>query len=544
MSRVNLTIALILFTAAFATSQTTVTGRITGQDGKPMIDANVVLLAPADVQDTVQTARAEKNGDFSITVDSTGVWFLEFTGVGHEYKRVAFYFDEPGTIHVDVRLETYKYLDTFNGVKVVGNFNGWDDASALPMVKRPDSTYSLVVKTTADSVAYRLMNVAKGDLVEGTDADYYLYDGYWGYNSILTPKNGEVSIVFDPSKLERSDKPSAVAFADSSSTEAKFAAIFEEMQNNEKAFMDYYRSYIASGKNMMEFHYDWSAAERSIAARIAAEKNPLLKKELMFAYFELGALTAKLDTPLVREGVGIISPKSHLWALMPIVSTVLRLAGESGAQQDAYIQKVADDNPSADVKAAVLANEFMLAKQTGDAAATAKYYNLIVERCGNTRVGKEIEARFSPGAGPEAGREVPAFSVVSMDDSTETISNVSMKGTYYLMDFWATWCGPCVAEMPNLQKAYDTFKGDDFTILSLSLDRTKEDVVKFRNSKWKMPWLNVFLGADSQDEILRDFDVMAIPNPVLVDSTGKILATGVQLRGDQLMKTLEKYLKK
>ena len=59
-----------------------------------------------------------------------------------------------------------------------------------------------------------------------------------------------------------------------------------------------------------------------------------------------------------------------------------------------------------------------------------------------------------------------------------------------------------------------------------------------------MPWLNVFLGADSQNEILRDFDVMSIPNPVLVDSTGRILATGVQLRGDELMKTLDKFLKK
>ena len=152
--------------------------------------------------------------------------------------------------------------------------------------------------------------------------------------------------------------------------------------------------------------------------------------------------------------------------------------------------------------------------------------------------------RHRSGAGPEIGEEVPAFSVVSMDDSAKTISNVSMKGKYYLMDFWATWCGPCVVEMPNLQKAYETFKGDGFTILSLSLDRTKEEVVKFREMKRKMPWLNVFLGADSQNRILRDFDVMTIPSPVLVDSTGKNLATSVQLRGDQMTKTLDKYLKK
>ncbi len=544
MSRAVLTIALFLFAAAFVSAQTTVTGRLTGQDGKPMIEANVVLLAPTDVQDTVRTVRAAKNGDFSITVDSVGVWLLEFTGVGHQYRRTAFYFDRPGTIHVDVRLGTYHYPDNFNEVKVVGSFNDWDNASAYPMIRRSDGTYSLVVKTKADSVAYRLMNVVKGDLVEGTDADYYLYDGYWGYNSVLKPKNGEVNIIFDPSKLERSDKPSKVMFADSNSAEAKFAAIFDEMMNNEKNFMDYYRSYMASGKSMMEFHYDWSAVEQSIASRIAAEKNPLLKKELMFAYIELGALTAKLDTPLVRESLREISPRSHLWALMPIVSTVLRMAGESKSEQEAYIQAVIDENPSADVKAAVLAGEFVQAKQTGDAAAAAKYYNLIVERFANTRIGQAIKERFSPGAGPEVGSPVPSFSVVSMEDSAETISNESLKGRFYLMDFWATWCGPCVAEMPNLQKAYDTFKGDNFTILSLSLDRSKEDVVKFRETKWKMPWLNVFLGMDSQNKILKDFDVMSIPNPVLVDPTGRVIAAGDQLRGDELMKTLDKYLVK
>lgn len=544
MRRVTVSVVFFFFVAAFAAAQTTVTGKVSDQDGKPMLKAGVVLLDPANMQVPLKFVRADRNGSFKIAVDSTGVWLLEFVGVDHEFRRVAFNFSKHGIFHLDVRLATYKYLPSFNGAKVVGNFNDWDDKTAFPMKKQPDSTYAAVIKCDSDSVSYRLLGVAQGDLVEGTQADYYLYDNYSGYNSVVTPKNGEVKIVFDPSKLVRSDKPSAVVFEDSNSVEAKFAGVYDEMQNNEKAFVKYVRAFEASGKNPREFHYDWSAEENSLRTRVAEAKTTLLRKELMLAYLQLGGMAARLDTSLARKCVYEISPASDLWAMMPIVTNSLLAARLTKKEHEEYIQKLIDENPSAGVKTTVLVSELILAKRRNDETAVAKYYSIIVNRYGNTQMAKIVKARFSPNVAPEVGQQVPPFSVPSLQDPKKMITSVSLEGRNYLMDFWATWCGPCVAEMGNLQAAYKKFKSRDFTILSLSLDQTRQDVVKFREKKWKMPWLQSFLGMNSQNRVLKDFDVMSIPNPILVDSTGKVLAVGVELRGAQLEKTLEKYLGK
>jgi len=109
-----------------------------------------------------------------------------------------------------------------------------------------------------------------------------------------------------------------------------------------------------------------------------------------------------------------------------------------------------------------------------------------------------------------------------------------------LLDFWATWCGPCIGEMENLHKAYEKYKSKKFEILSLSLDQKPDDVVKFRKDTWKMPWLHAFV-TDDQD-LTNAFEVVAIPRPLLLDGSGKIVAMEGDLRGSQLDATLAKYL--
>jgi len=160
---------------------------------------------------------------------------------------------------------------------------------------------------------------------------------------------------------------------------------------------------------------------------------------------------------------------------------------------------------------------------------------------GDTPFGKMVKQRFSPTIAIAVGRTVPAFAVKEFEDPTKILTNETFKGKVYLLDFWATWCGPCVAEMENLHKAYEKFKSKNFEILSLSLDRKADDVAKFRNDKWKMPWLHTFVTNDQQ--LTNAFEVVAIPRPILVDVNGKIVALDADLRGEQLEATLAKYLR-
>ncbi len=113
-----------------------------------------------------------------------------------------------------------------------------------------------------------------------------------------------------------------------------------------------------------------------------------------------------------------------------------------------------------------------------------------------------------------------------------------------MIDFWATWCGPCVGEMEYLQEAYERFKDKNFVMLSVSLDSSPKDVVKFREGKWHMPWFQAFAPGGWNNKMVKDFATFGIPHPILIDPTGKIVAMDNQLRGDQLKRTLEKFLGK
>ena len=97
-------------------AQTTVRGKITGADGKPMLMANVSLAQPNDTK-AIRSVQAGKDGSFTITIDSSGIWILQCTGVYHEEHDVALYINEPSTIIVDVQLEAYTYLQDFSGVR-------------------------------------------------------------------------------------------------------------------------------------------------------------------------------------------------------------------------------------------------------------------------------------------------------------------------------------------------------------------------------------------------------------------------------------------
>jgi thiol-disulfide isomerase/thioredoxin len=141
-------------------------------------------------------------------------------------------------------------------------------------------------------------------------------------------------------------------------------------------------------------------------------------------------------------------------------------------------------------------------------------------------------------ATPHVGNIAPN---ISLPDTTGiALSLSSLRGQYVLIDFWASWCGPCRNENPNVVKAFNKYKDKNFTIYSVSLDKDKQDWEDAIISD-KLSWHHVSDLKSWDSPVVSLYGFNAIPTNVLIDPQGKIIAT--DLRGDDLENKLAEVLK-
>lgn len=208
-----------------------------------------------------------------------------------------------------------------------------------------------------------------------------------------------------------------------------------------------------------------------------------------------------------------------------------------------YIEQYADTTP-------YLPNA-IFAAQMLNPAAEGQFLQIFTQslskRFPDSKLAKDFSARVDEMMsglsrpvvkGVQVGTTAPEISLPATDGKQVTLS--SLKGKYVLVDFWASWCGPCRGENPHVVAAFNRFKDKNFTILGVSLDRDRDKWLAAIESD-KLTWTHISDLQGWESVAARDYGVESIPANFLVDPSGKVVAR--DLRGEELASKLAEVLK-
>jgi len=529
--------------------EATIEGTVVGADGTvpPLAHVHLVGLG-ADISPTVASIMVGGDGSFSLSIPDDGYHDLIVTAVNHSPLRIPLISDE-GFALTDVRItpSPYRYNEPLEDIQVIGDWGGFSRREAESMTRNDDGTFSYEREVEADTLAYQLLSAERsGRSINGTDSDYYIYDGGGDYLSVVHVEGSTATITLDPEKarITPAEDVPAVDFGDRGHVLAQGWEIRKRWREDTDRRYQAMVEYGEREGTYEGFEYDLSGLKRYLLDRMSNAESGAARRYAAVSLAGLLEMGVPMDEGEVSAIAEMLPVTDRMWAAEPTAFLEVfedvyghdRMAELFEDNLDRVVEKK--------IRAAMLLEIGLAAKGAGDSTRQREVYDDLIQTLPEgdaPYISYRAQSELDPDLMITAGKPAPDFEVELIDDGG-TVSKQSLMGNYYLIDFWATWCGPCIREMPNLHSVYEEFKDTGFKILSISLDQSVDHIAGFRAGDWKMPWLHAYAEGMFESYMATLFEVSGIPKPILVDPEGVIVAVGSELRGADLEETLKSHI--
>ena len=250
--------------------------------------------------------------------------------------------------------------------------------------------------------------------------------------------------------------------------------------------------------------------------------------------------------------------------IQPVTANIMKLQDEFGAKtaDGAYVKPLEERKIAADSIQALVAknkninlkfaeshlNTFMglytfnmyVLDNKFEPGAVEPLFAKFSDELKASPLGKRTVEKIEIGKRRQTGAKVTDFTQNDLNGKPFTLS--SLRGKYVLVDFWASWCGPCRAENPNVVKAYNELKGKNFEIVGVSLDYPGSKASwAAAVEKDGLPWINVSDLKGWKNEVAVMYGINSVPQNLLIDPNGMIIAKN--LRGEALTEKLKELIK-
>jgi thiol-disulfide isomerase/thioredoxin len=509
----------------------TISGKLLGSDGNPMPLAHVYLVGatpdPAlmsKLRDPIFTIQeVEANGSFSIRTSETGSLGLLCTGVGHYQSFIPLPIEDHTDIQVDIRLAKAFGDTSRSEIQILTSVDGGATTQSTFLQKQPDGSYRATVPAKADSIEYMAFgNRSTGGATTliGASASRYRIAIRNEYVSVVPAIKGMALIEYRvPPHI--SDVQEKCVFVKAHATLPAFTRMQQDFADRDASAMIALQDHLSNGKEFRTFVFPWLEFADTLVTTALQTNDRLLKDELTLEALECyQKANAPIRDTRLRKMLIEVPPTSLSWPY----HRALALSTQRIPQFDgAYFASIIQHHSSRTFVAYLLFNECIAAKQSRDNAKLTTLLTRLESEFRGTRGASAALESFSPSDSLKVGSLLPDFHFQSLDDSHNTFTNATFRGQPLLIVFWATWCTPCVGEMPILHRMHEKYPG--LRILSLALSDSPKHIASFRKYRWPMPWSVAVVSTELEAPIRRQFPAFAGTH-ILVDSAGRVLTLG------------------